>query len=52
MLDVIDNVYSSPSPVVDPKNGLGKVSRESVKMAGSPGWADKHNHPLCYIEIE
>ena len=52
MLDVINNVYSSPSPVVDPKNGLRKAPRESVKMAGSPGWADKHNHPLCYIEIK
>lgn len=52
MLDVINNVYSSPSPVVDRKNGLRAMSHESAKMAGSPGWADNHNHPLCYIEIK
>ena len=47
MLDVIDNAYSNPM-----SNIGGEKSDRRVSSARGLGWADKHNHPLCYMEIK
>ena len=51
MLDVIDNAYANP--ILNPMINLGEDKTERrVSSARGLGWADKHNHPLCYLEIK